>query len=685
MSNDTRRISWDSDWRFNLGDIEGEANAETFDDSLWRTLDLPHDFMIELERNKDNPSSGGGAFYPGHVAWYRKHFHAPKSWRGKRVFVEFEGVYHNAELWLNKHCLGRHPYGYTSFAFNLNKFLKLGKDNVLSVRVDVASDPHTRWYSGAGIYRHVWLTVTEPIHIEHWGTYITTPKIGKANAVVNIRTTIVNTTFRASNLSVKWLILGPNGKIVAETKTTTCNLPANERINAIGQATVKAPKLWSPEKPHLYQVKTEIKAGNRILDTTVEKFGIRSISASADKGFLLNGKPTLMYGGNVHHDCGPLGSMAVDRAEERKVELLKANGFNAVRCSHNPPSPAFLDACDRLGMLVMDEAFDVWQGRKRAYDYHRFFDDWWQRDLESMLYRDRNHPSIVMWSIGNELMERDREEGYKIAGMLANHVRKTDPTRPVTAGICGAAKASSWIKMDALFKHLDVSGYNYQLPNYELDHKRCPNRVVVATETFPAELFNYWKAVEKLPCLIGDFVWTAIDYLGEAGIGRTRFADEPGSRPGWPWNQANCGDIDLCGWKRPQSYYRDVVWDRAKKPYIAVHPPIPKGKKVVVSPWGWHDVQQSWNWTGAEGQAMRVDVYFNCDEIQLTLNGKSIGRKPATARTKYIATFKVPYKPGRLEAVAYNKGRVVARSILTTTGKAAGLRLTSDRSKINAD
>jgi len=394
-----------------------------------------------------------------------------------------------------------------------------------------------------------------------------------------------------------------------------------------------------------------------------------------------------MRGGCVHHDCGPLGSAAIDRAEERKVEVLKASGYNAVRTAHNPPSPAFLNACDRLGMLVMDEAFDVWRAGKVLYDYHRHFDKWWQEDLNSMLLRDRNHPSVVIWSIGNELIERLLPEGAVIAHQLADHVRAVDPTRPVTAGICDTWDAhATWRDTDELFTALDLRGYNYQDGVYREDHGRFPDRVIVATETSPTRQYDYWKAVEELPYVIGDFVWTALDYLGEAGIGYEYLEGETAAFvSNWPWTVANCGDIDLCGGKRPQSYYRDVLWQCRETPYIGVHALVPDDRKVLLSNWGWDDVQASWSWPGSEGLTLPVVVYFDCDEVELLLNGISVGVVSMTAESRYIARFSVPYQPGELKAIARTAGVQVAEAALSTTGQPCHLRLTPDRATIRID
>jgi len=676
-----KRTSFDIDWRFTLG---GESQyTREHDDTPWRRVDLPHDWSIELPRRPDAPSGARGGFAQDGVGWYRKRFIAPPE---ECVYVEFEGIYRDAEIWLNGRALGMHPYGYTTFLLDLTPYLDPSGENVLAVRVDNAAHEHTRWYSGSGIYRHVWLLTAGPVHVAHWGLSVTTPEVSDQAAAIAAQTTVVNHGDADRALTVCWNVFDPDGRRVADA-VAELGVQASASADARQTLTLPAPQRWSPDTPHLYRLETEIYDGGECLDREATAFGIRTIAYTVDRGFLLNGQPLNMQGGCVHHDCGPLGAAAIDRAEERKVELLKASGYNAVRCAHNPPSPAFLDACDRLGMLVMDEAFDVWRAEKIPYDYHRHFDRWWRDDLDSMLLRDRNHPSVVVWSIGNELVERARPEGAVIARMLADRVREIDPTRPVTAGICTVwGEGTSWRDTDDLFAALDLRGYNYRDEVYREDHERFLDKVIIASETSPTRQYDYWKAVEELPYVIGDFVWTALDYLGEVGVGREYFEGERADfLPDWPWTVANCGDIDLCGGKRPQSYYRDVLWHRRDIPYIGVHAPVPEGRKVLLTGWGWSDVQASWTWPGCEGQELSVEVYFDCDEVELLLNGESLGVAPVPAEARYIAGFTVPYRPGELKAIARKGGVPVAECTLVTAGPACRLRLTPDHDAIRAD
>jgi beta-galactosidase len=680
---------FDANWKFHLGD-PAHIRRGQLDDSGWETVDLPHDWSIGLERKADAPSQASGGYFPMGRGWYRKTFDVPSDWDGKQVLIEFEGVYMNAEVWLNDNFLGRHPYGYTSFALDLTPYLKFGDENVLTVKVDNDSQRNSRWYSGSGIYRHVSLWVGEPVHVGQWGVYVTTPEVSDEAATVRVETTVANETDAGESVTVRTRILDSESEEIA-TAEADLSVDAAGYGTSPQELTVADPQLWSPDTPVLYQLVTEIVQDGDVIDTATTSFGIRTIAFDAREGFLLNGEPLLLRGGCVHHDNGVMGAAAYDRSEERKVEVLKASGFNAVRCAHNPPSPAFLDACDRLGMLVIDEAFDCWREGKTPYDYHMAFADWWRRDLDSMLARDRNHPSIIMWSIGNEVLERNgRSQGREIAHMLAEHIRNADPTRAVTAGVNGGGDRWPWEETDAIFSALDVGGYNYQERQYRSDHERDPDRIMYGSESTAMEAFDHWTTVEELPYVIGDFVWTSLDYLGEAGIGRVHFEPETTSFLGdYPWNQANCGDLDLCGFKRPQSYYRDVLWGRSEKPYIAVHQPKPEGiddQEPVITYWGWPLVQASWTWPGHEEENFQVDVYADADEVELVLNGRSLGRQPCTAEQRYTATFtEVPYESGTLKAVAYQDGDAVSESALETTGEPAALRLAPDRTTIEAE
>jgi len=627
----------------------------------------------------DSQSGAAQGFALGGVGWYRKPFALPAVLRGKRLSVTFDGVYMDSQVWFNGHLLGTHPYGYTGFSFDLTPYARLGgAANVLAVKVD-AGGKTSRWYSGAGIYRHVWLTATNPVHIGPWGVYVTTPRVNPQEATVRVRTEI-DGRGEGQGMSLISRVVDARGRVVAATSADGPFAAASGPLDQ--QMTVLLPHLWSPDTPMLYRLVSTVTVGGRVVDQTQTSFGIRSLSFDAAHGLLLNGRPLKLRGGCVHHDNGPLGSRTYDWAEERRVMLLKANGFNAIRTSHNPPSPAFLDACDRLGVLVMDEAFDCWRYGKNPQDYGRFFDQWWKRDIDSMVLRDRNHPSVALWSIGNEIPEQNGPEAAGRGAMLADEVRLLDPTRPVTQ-----ATNPNGDKLEPLLEHLDVAGYNYQAGRFASDHDKHPDRVFAQTESFPNDCFNSWMQVVDHPYVIGDFVWTALDYLGEAGIGRDIYPGEGGGFIGdFPYAVSGCGDFDLIGTRKPQSYFRGVVWGIG--PHVtAFVDAVAEGQPGYrVSGWGWPDERASWTWPGTEGKNRTVHVYANTPRIRLLLNGRDLGEKETTRATHDTATYTVPYESGSLAAVGLNaQGGEVSRWTLQTTGPATALRLTPERTVIAAD
>ena len=680
-----QKLSLNKDWRFYQGENPYQYGRNP-EDLAWRVLDLPHDWSIEMDRAASNPSGTNGGFFAMGRGWYQKDFDAPEEWRGNQVQVEFDGVYMNTDVWVNEHFLGHHPYGYTSFVYDLTPYLKIGEHNFIRVLVENSGQLNSRWYSGSGIYRPVWLLVADPVYVVHWGISVTTPEVSVEAAMVHVSTRVKNAGDAAHEVTLHSRILAPNGATVGAAAARSALSPGNE-VEFTQEIPISNPDLWSVDHPALYDLETEIIAGGKVMDTTTTNFGIRSLFFSAEQGFLLNGQPVKLKGGCVHHDNGVLGAASYPRSEERKVELLKANGFNAIRCAHNPPAPAFLDACDRLGMLVIDETFDCWRDGKNPHDYHVVFDDWWQRDTDSMIFRDRNHPSIIIWSIGNEIMERSRPEGWATAQMLADHVRSIDPTRPVISAVNGPwSDKWSWSQTEDFFAALDLGGYNYEWSRYLADHEQYPKRMMIGTESFPLEAFDNWMRVLDNVYVLGDFVWTSLDYLGESGIGRVHFGGDEESFLGqYPWHQAYCGDLDLCGFKRPQSYYRDVVWQTGSPLFIAVHYPVPEGKTPVITKWGWPDVGATWTWPGREGQTFKVDVYSACEKVELILNDKSLGIQPTARAERYMASFEVPYEPGELKAVGYSGDHAISNWAINTRGAAAQLRLTADRSIIDAD
>ena len=496
-----------------------------------------------------------------------------------------------------------------------------------------------------------------------------------------------NDSAAASDVEVETTLADPAGRVVATVRGGGRAEPGGSVVVS-RDASIARPLPWSPESPALYRAATRVLSGGQVLDETRTTFGIRTIHVSAARGFELNGRTIKLCGGSVHHDDGVLGAAAFDRAEERKVALLKAAGFNAVRTAHNPPSPAFLDACDRLGLLVVDEAFDGWEKPKNKHDYSVYFDDWAQRDIEAMVRRDRRHPSVALWSLGNEVYERGSPTGARIAKALGDRVRELDPSRPVTAGLNGMGKGGDWTKEDPVFATLDVAGYNYEIARHAEDHARLPQRVILVTESYQSEAFANWAIAHDENYVIGDFVWSGLDYLGEAGIGRVF---PPGEKvvKHWegnlfPWHGAYCGDIDLTGWRKPSSHYRAIVWDRGEKLYAAVIAPTPNGEPWGVSPWATPTALPSWTWPGHEGAPLTVEVYSRHEAVRLYLNGALLGEKPTTRAEEFKAVFEVPYAPGELKAVGIDAGREIEKFALPTAGKVARLRLTADRAEVQA-
>jgi beta-galactosidase len=680
------RLRFEDDWRFLLGDPAG-AEGASYEAGGWRTVALPHDWSIEGKIDPKSPMGGSGGYFPAGAGWYRRTFTVPAAWNGKRIGVEFEGVYMNATVYVNGHELGTHPYGYTSFFHDLTPHLKPGAGNVLAVRVDQSKQPNTRWYPGSGIYRHVWLNVTGPVHVAPWGVSVTTPEVSAARARVTIKARVANESSRQSKVELRTVVYAGAGSAAGRSNSSATVEPGGS-VEVHQEIAVAKPALWTPESPSLYRVVTQVIEDGKTVDEVSTPFGIRSLEWSAEKGFLLNGKAVKMTGGCVHHDNGPLGAAAFDRAEERRVQILKQSGFNAIRASHNPPSPAFLDACDRLGMMVIDEAFDCWSKGKNALDYSVAFKDWWQRDIDAMVLRDRNHPSVVMWSIGNEIPERGDPLGAQEAKMLADYLRGLDRTRPITSAL--NLIAGKWSNTDDYYSALDIGGYNYNLNNHVEDHKRAPSRIMACTESYAQSTFDYWAMVTGFPYIVGDFVWTAIDYLGESGLGRWYYRDpKDTSREGYgapyPCHGADCGDIDLCGNRRAIAHYRNIVWDRGETLFLGVRQAPPEGKELRVTRWGVWPVYASWTWPGMEGKALDVEIYSRGETVRLYLDGKLIGEKPTTRAERFKTNFSVPYAPGVLKAAAVQGGKTIAESVLRTVSEPARLRLTADRTSLRAD
>lgn len=675
----SREMDFNANWKFFLGDTPDAAKAD-FDDSKWRTLDLPHDWSIEGCPDLNNPSGNDGGYYPTGIGWYRKTFSYTPDPKRPETSIYFEGVYMNAEVYVNGTLLGKRPYGYTSFFYNLTEHLKAGQ-NVIAVRVDNAQQKNCRWYSGSGIYRNVKFIQTPQLHFSPWGIVVRT-KVDGTRATIEIEATIKNNGHQMAETTLNSHISNKDTSVKTDTKSIKLNPGETRTVKQY--ITIDNARLWSPESPELYTLNCTLNNDGDSVHTT---FGIRSIEYSAEHGLLLNGQQIKLNGGCLHHDNGCLGAAAWRDAEWRKAKLMKDAGFNAVRTSHNPPSEDFLDACDHLGLLVIDEAFDGWRSAKNTYDYSVCFDKWWTSDLESMVRRDINHPSIFCWSTGNEIIERKTYEAVLTAYAMAGFIHRIDPTRPVTSAL--TTWDNDWEIFDPLAAAHDIAGYNYQLHRAKKDHERVPSRVIMQTESYPRDAFANWSLVADNSYIIGDFVWTAMDYLGESGIGRYYYKGETEGehydRNQFPWHGAYCGDIDITGWRKPISHYRELLYNPDKKLFMAVKEPNNYYGEIKETSWSVWPTWLSWNWPGHEGRDIEVEVYSRYPSVRLYLNNQLVGEKATTRSEAFKATFKLPYTPGTLRAAGVDNGTEVEEQILESAGKAARIRLTADRKEMTAD
>ena len=693
------RENFDAGWKFYLGDIK-DAEKAGFSDQDWRILDLPHDWSIEGSFKPDNPATNSGASLPGGIGWYRKSFKVSDT-QSKHRFIRFDGVYMNSTVWVNGHLLGNRPFGYSTFEYNMTPYITEG-ENVIAVKVDNSLQPNSRWYSGSGIYRHVWLTTSFPVHVSQWGAYVTTPKVSEKEARVQVETNITNENNCKVTVRIVSSLLDQNGNKVASQVQNGKIEPAGQlKINS--DLKVTSPKLWSTDQPNLYQLKSEIFQGKVLSDTYYTTFGIRSIVFRSDSGLFVNGKCVRVLGVCQHHDLGCLGVALNTRALTRQLEILKSMGCNGIRTSHNPPSPDLLDLCDRMGFLVMDEAFDVWNLEKMKYDYHIYFKDWHERDLSDMVLRDRNHPSIFLWSIGNEIPEKNHTKygGAAIAKELDGIVKRYDKSRYTTSAFAGVWRADTTFMSDKV----DVIGINYTVERYPEEKAKHPNGFFIASETtsslsdrgiyhFPADSAmkstpdmhcssfdnrgtyydrpatmisqTTWRAVKETPYVAGLFIWTGFDYYGE---------------PAYPYPciSSSFGIVDLCGFPKDIFYFYKSQW--TKEPVLHLLP--------------------HWNWE--KGQLIDVIAYTNCDEVKLYLNDKLIDRQAfAETRITYKSKqwdkvinlgegqklsldWKVPFTPGTLRAEGYKNGKLITTDVVKTANDPAKIELIADRSTISAD
>jgi beta-galactosidase len=680
-----RKSNFDFDWKFSLKDVK-EAASPDYNDSGWEDVQLPHDWSIALPFDSAKVKDDGQwrhtparmGFLPGGIGWYRKTFYMPVEDKDKKTTILFDGVYHQCEVYINGKSLGFHPYGYIGFEYDLTPYLKYGAKNTLSVRVDHSNAPSSRWYSGSGIYRHVWLTVTNPVRVATWGTYITTPQITASSAEVKIVTTIENNTSSPKNVLLESRIVDAKGNIVATT-SSPATLPQEKQTDVEQQIQVKNPVLWSLETPVMYKVVSVVKINRKEIDRYETPFGIRTIKIDADKGFFINGKNIKLKGMNLHQDAGALGTAVPDRSYERRLEILKEFGCNAIRCSHNPPSPEFLDFCDRIGFVVIDEAFDKWT----SYYYKAYFKEWWKKDLSGMILRDRNHPSVVIWSAGNELAEANDTTNVSTARakMLVDYIHQTEPTRPVSISIAPAYEKNRPYNRSGFLDVFDIVGYNYMEPKYIADKKAFPKRIIYGTEVFPFYRGNFdnmrdynpdnpWYDVEKNDFVLGQFLWAGVDYLGESA--------------GWPSKGWSTSPFDECMFEKPRAAFHRSVWNPQPVVRIAVADQslnIDAGKDH----WGSPLLAAHWNFPQYAGYIIEVQTINNCEEVELWINGASMGRRKTANYSNNTIVWYVPYKAGKIKATGYNNGIEVAEYELNTAGKPAKIVLQADREILAAD
>jgi len=692
-SNKNRKTeNFNKDWKFNLGDVANGQDIK-LDDSQWRVLNLPHDWSIEGKFDKDNPATVGGGALPGGIGWYRKSFTIPVTDKDKLIFIEFDGVYRNSEVWINNNYLGKRPYGYSSFRYELTPYLKYGNEkNIISVKVDNSKQPNSRWYSGSGIYRNVRLVTTNKISVDHWGTYVTTPIINKEIATVTVQTKLKNATGKSQSVKLLNEIIDADGKSVS-TIYSEISLTDNSNQEFTQYLDIKNPVLWDLDNPYLYKVVTMIEADGTVCDEYLTTFGVRYFNFDVETGFSLNGKNIKINGVCNHHDLGCLGAAINTRALERQIETLKGMGVNSIRTSHNPPAPELLDLCDKMGILVMDEAFDMWAKNKTPFDYGFDWNEWHQRDMRDLILRDRNHPSVFIWSIGNEIMEQwDQKDvsGTLIAKELASIIKSLDQTRPITAACNGIESTNPLIRSGAL----DLIGLNYHHDTFKDFPTTYPGQKFIATETvssfatrghydmpsdsirrwpvrwdLPLEDGNpdntcsaydncsspwgstqeeTWKVIKKYDFLSGQYIWTGFDYLGE-----------PTPYP-WPSRSSYFGIVDLAGFPKDTYYMYKSEWTNQDVLHIFPH----------------------WNWK--VGDVIDIWAYTNCDEVELFLNGKSLGKKSKVGDELHLV-WKVPFSEGTLKAVGKKNGKEILTKEINTAGAPAKLVLEADRNIITAD
>lgn len=668
---------------------------------------LPHDAMRGEKRKADIKNGAQKGFFPNGEWEYLKEFETDS----KHVVFEFEGIQNNARIYINECFAGQRPYGYSMFCVEADRYLRKGMNEI---RVVCSTLDDSRWYTGAGIYRDVTMLTSGLCYFQPNSLRIHTEELTEDHGVIVVESVIKNDSEKATKVfRVKIEVLDAEGDLVTgETIPVTVCRGQDAKIRR--RLSIGNPAVWDTENPRMYQCCATLFSGDNVEDTDQDSFGIRKMSLDKDHGLRINGKEVKLKGACIHHDNGVLGAVSVQAAEERRIRRLREAGFNAVRMAHNPASRCLLNACDKYGMLVMDEAFDCWVTEKSPHDYAQYFETWWEADLTSMVERDFNHPSVILYSTGNEIADIGLTTGNIYARKISGKLRELDPTRYLTNGVNGTYGMKDGIKrhvtecmkvggnineittripeiieevkmepefaatMEEAFANVDVAGYNYLTQRYEIDHATYPERIIVGAETYPRAIDQNWELVKKHKYIIGDFAWSGWDYIGEAGIGKISYAQEKEAfafLAEYPWMTSRCGDIDLIGERRPASYYREIVFGKRKAPYIAVQDPAYYGVEKAPSDWAWGDVIDSWTWPGEEGKTAHVEVYSDAEEVELFLNGISVGRKPAGESRRFLAEFELEYQPGTLEAVAYSHNEEQGRFMLKTATGALVIKI----------
>lgn len=727
------RENFNRNWQVVKGGNSAAAAAFLGTDDI-HTVHLPHDAMIHEERSPEVPSGAQTGFYPGGEYIYQKSFDVPEAWSEKRVFLEFEGVYQTAMVYVNGALSATNLYGYSGFCVELNPFLNFGKENRIRVIADNSLVPNSRWYTGSGIYRDVNLMTGGRIYIPADGVRITTLSADRESAVVEVAAELKSTSRIRESVDVSVSLLR-DGKTIASDRQKAVLYPDTAETTR-HMICVENPDLWDCDTPSLYQCRVEIRDGEEMLDESVETFGIRTLLLDAAHGLRLNGKEVKLRGTCIHHDNGILGAATLKSAEERRVRQIKEAGFNSIRSSHHPMGRAMLSACDRHGILVMDELFDMWTLHKNPHDFALHFKDCWEQVAERMVAKDYNHPCVILYSSGNEISEAGSEAGAAINRRICNKLHALDHTRFTTIGQNGLMSAGIRLReimqdvaekfgsiqakgegnqdgsnafnsfmglmegergeyfsshpllteaLEGCSSSSDIIGLNYLTGRHILEHELHPNKTVLGTETYPADIVRLWGIVKRYPHMLGDFTWTGYDYLGEAGCGIFHYDNTANFSSVYPERTAYIGDLDLIGYRRPISYLREIVYGLRKEPYIGVERLNRYGMTCMKTPWMYKDNVASWTWPGYEGKPAVVDIYADAGEVELFLNGRSLGKKPAGERNNFTATFELIYEPGELTAVSYEGGAESGRFTLVTAGEETKLDVKADRTVLCAD